>query len=231
MSKTRITKTKQRDLLKYLKKYIPKIDESLNITTFLTEIKKNMSNYIDNCIVLYYGDDIFTRNNWLKEELGIQRQAYLHYYTKFNEIQDSLHIIPELTAYSNLVIPDGWYQRVSACEKDSGHCEQTSLQTFITRNNGYEPFESAQDSVINSFVDKFYKVATPFMKLINESKYCEDIYKVWDDPEVYKILFPQKTYALSTISENDINNIKMFVRMAKQNENSETNKESEASES
>ena len=60
---------------------------------------------------------------------------------------------------------------------------------------------------------------------------CEDIYKVWDDPEVYKILFPQKTYALSTISENDINNIKMFVRMAKQNENTETNKKSEVSES
>ena len=190
-----------------------------------------MSNYIDNCIVLYYGDDIFTRNDWLREELGIQRQAYLHYYTKINEILDSLHIIPELTAYSKLVIPDGWYQRVPACEKGSGYCEQTSLQTFITRNDGYEPFESAQDLVINGFVDKFYKVAIPFIKLIQESKYCEDIYKVWDDPEVYKILFPQKTYALSTISENDINNIKMFVRMAKQNENSETNKESEVSES
>lgn len=231
MSKTRITKTKQRDLLEYLKKYIPKIDESLNITTFLAEIKKNMSNYIDNCIVLYYGDDIFTRNNWLKDELGIQRQAYLHYYSKINEIQDSLHIIPELTAYSNLVIPDGWWQRIPACKRDSGSCEQTGLQTFITRNDGYEPFESAQDAIINAFVDKFYKVATPFIKLIQESKYCEDIYKVWDDPEVYKILFPQKTYALSTISENDINNIKMFVRMAKQNENSETNKESEVSES
>lgn len=229
MSKTRITKIKQSDLLEYLKKYVSKIDESLNIETFLAEIKKNMSNYIDNCIVLYYGDDIFVRNHWLKDELGISRQAYFHYYTKTNEIQDPLHIIPELTAYSNLVIPDGWYQRVPAYKRDSGSLEQMSLQTFINRNDGYESFESAQDLLVNKFVDKFYKVATPFMKLINESKYCEDIYKVWDDSEVYKILFPQKTYAVSTISTSDINDIKMFVRMAKQNENKETNKGTEVS--
>lgn len=230
MSKTKISKTKQTQLLQYLKKYVSKIDKSLNIETFLTGIKKNMSNYIDNCIVLYYGDDIFVRNHWLKDELGISRQAYLYHFTKLNEIQDPLSIIPELTAYSNLVIPDCYYQRVPACKKDSGSCEQIGLQTFITRNDGYKSFESAQDLLINKFVDRFYKVATSFIKLINESKYCEDIYKVWDDSEVYKILFPQKTYAISTISTNGINNIKMFVRMAKQNENKETDKGTEVSE-
>ena len=230
MSKTKITKTKQKELLQYLKKYIEKIDNSLNISIFLEEIKKNMTNYIDNCIVLFYGDEIFVRNNWLRDELCITSKAHLYYSPAVNDIQDVLHIITELTSDSSLVVPDCWEQRVPSYKKDRS-IEEVSLQTFITRYEGFEHFKSAQDLAVNAFVDKFYKIATPFIKLIQESKYCEDIYKVWDDSEVYKILFPQKTYAISTISTHDINNIKMFVRMAKQNENSETNKESKVSES
>ncbi|MBO7694970.1 MAG: hypothetical protein J6T10_20320 [Methanobrevibacter sp.] len=231
MSKTKITKTKQKELLKYLVKYVEKVDDSLKIDKFYDEIKKNITTYLDNCVVLFFGDEIYTRNDWLKNDLGLNDQAYLNYFPIITTLVDPLHIMHETTSYSTLVIPGRWWQRVPKCNEAKGDLTPFSLQGFITQNPGHEPFISSLNMLCTAFVDKFYKVATPFIKLINESKYCEDIYKVWDDPEVYKILFPQKTYALSTISEHDINNIKMFVRMAKQNENNETNKESEVSES
>lgn len=221
MAKTRLTQAQRKQLRKYLFKYLQKVDTSLDIMKFKEFYLKDCQNKLDKFLTLYYGDEVFIKQDWLHHVLHCTEQAYIYLSDCDVKSINDLEIDLSLRCDSSIRIPNTW--RGGIPQNDPKYKESMTILTYVQEKLKDLKYFDIYKLACTNFKTKFYSLANPFVKLIQESKYCEDLYKIWDDSEVYKILFPQKTYTLSAISTQDIDTIKALVKKAKQNENKKAN--------
>lgn len=217
MTKTTLTKTKQNQLMEYLVKYIQQVRPDLSIEPIKEKISKELTNILDTAITQFFGDDIFTRNKWLQESLGVRYGVKENFMDIKKDDNNPLKLdFTDINAESTLKIPDPWFDRLP--ENDSSETEPLSCYRYCRRQMEKHKFNETWQQNVAIFRMRFYSFARPFIKLIQESKNCEELYEVWKDDEVYKICFPQKTYAIATLSDDDINFIKDVVNKHKKEE-------------
>lgn len=217
MTKTTLTKTKQNQLMQYLFKYVQQIRPDLNIESVKEKISKDLTNILDTAITQFFGDEIFTRNKWLSESLGVRYGVKEDFVDHNREDNNPLGIdFSVINVESSLKVPDPWFDRLP--ENDITEREPMSCYRYCRKQLEKHKFYETWKQNVATFRMRFYSFARPFIKLILESKNCEELYEVWKDDEVYKICFPQKTYAIATLSDDDINFIKDVVNKHKKEE-------------
>lgn len=205
MAKTKMSDKKRKELLPFVYKKIVEKYPQYDIDVFDKEWKQKIAKQLDDVIKKYYGERFIGEYDWLKSQGFLHKRDFHISDTpirSYKELDNNIFCLKFTTwFYPNLL-----YGVSGREDTDKGIDEV--LSECVHSINKSEIYSQA----CQNFCNEIFELAKPILVMINSAKYCEDILEFWDTMEVRKVLFPEKVYPISTLTAQDIENLKNFFK-------------------
>lgn len=197
MAKTKMSDKKRKELLPLIYKVVSEKYDHCNIDKFNAMCKEKFSKKLDEYILEYYKDyDFFKDNHDLLRELGLIDTMYMW----INDKSYEKNIF-------NLQFKSGFKSNLGVGDRRHIKAE-TYCASFAYDRKNSDKLPDIYDNMCKDFVENVYEHAKPLYQLVMSAKYCEDILEVWDTEDVRKVLLPQKIYPISTITQEQLEDIR-----------------------
>lgn len=197
MAKTKMSDKKRKELLPLIYKVVSEKYDHCNIDKFNAMCKEKFSKKLDEYILEYYKDYDFYKNNHDKlQELGLIQTTYAWFGTNFYD-KNIFNLQFDQGFTSNLGSGELQHQKADTC-----------CFSFVTNQKCHDKLDEIYDKMCKDFVENVYVHAKPLYQLVMSAKYCEDILELWDSDEVRKVLLPEKIYPISTMTQEQLEDIR-----------------------
>lgn len=197
MAKTKISDKKRKDLLPLIYKVVREKYDHCDIDKFNAMCKEKFSKKLDEYILEYYKDyDLYKNNHDKLLEMGLVDPNYTWLGTSFYEYD-----------IFNLRFNNGFTSNLGVGMLRH-HKADKSCSTYVSDRKNHDDLPNIYDNMCRDFVENVYVHAKPLYQLVMSAKYCEDILEHWDTEDVRKILLPQKNYPISTITQEQLEDIR-----------------------
>ena len=205
MTKTKMSEKKRKALLPLVYKNIVEKYPDYDIENFNKKWKEQIANIFDEAIKKYYGERFMGEYDWLVSQgLLHNRQFMVNFIPKncYSGLDNNIFAIEFVRWFS----PNLMYgiNKKDGADNDVDDCINEVARKL---NSDGIYAQSCQ-----KFCNDLFEIAKPILKMINSATYCEDILEIWDTMEVRKVLFPEKVYPVSTLTEKDMKALKKFFK-------------------
>lgn len=205
MAKTKMSETKRKALLPLVYKKIVEKYPEYDIVAFNKEWEQKIAEQFDEIIKKYYGERFIGEYEWLKSQGFLHKQDYHISYEplkSYQGLENNIFNLQFTTWFqSNLLYGIGKKEDADI----DVNCELQDYKHTIHKAGIYS-------QACQNFCNEVFEVAKPILKMVNGATYCEDILEIWDTMEVRKVLFPDKIYPVSTLTAEDMENLKKFFK-------------------
>lgn len=205
MSKTKMSETKRKALLPLVyKKIIEKYPE-YDIDNFTKKWKERFADIFDNVIKEYYGERFVGEYDWLLSQGLLQNKTFVVSYTpkdSYGNIENNVFNIHF----------DQWFEPTLMYGISNKDTVDETVNDCIRKVIRKLEDDGVYAQSCQRFCNDLFEIAKPILKMINGATYCEDILEFWDTMEVRKVLFPQKIYPISTLTDEDMKVLKKFFK-------------------
>lgn len=197
MAKTKMSDKKRKELLPLIYKVVKEKYDHCDIDKFNAMCKEKFSKKLDEYILEYYKDyDFFKNNHDILLEMGLVDPIYI--WLCNNSYEKNVFNLQFKSGFeSNLGVGNRRHIKTETC-----------CVSFVYDRKDAINLSKIYDDMCKDFIENVYVHAKPLYQLVMSAKYCEDILEHWDTDEVRKVLLPEKIYPISTITQDQLEDIR-----------------------